>query len=146
MRRYSHIVFGAGFSISLLSPFIHISNLPIVVIASGIGSVMPDLDTRFKHRKALHNILSLAITSIVSLIIALRTGIGWIPAVSFTLGYISHIIGDMMTRRGVAFLYPFRGEYYRLPIILGRSEDLLVNALGIVLGIILIFLGIWRLI
>jgi inner membrane protein len=145
MRRYAHIIFGVGFSISILSPFIYVFYLPVVVIASGIGSVVPDIDTRFRHRKALHNILSLTITSIIALIITLKAGIGWIPAAGFTLGYISHIIGDMMTKRGVALLYPFRGEYYRLPIILGRSEDLLVNVLGTILGITLIFLGIWNL-
>ncbi|MEM4970005.1 MAG: metal-dependent hydrolase [Sulfolobales archaeon] len=144
MRRYTHIIFGVGLSISILSPFIHISYLPIVTIISGIGSVVPDLDTRFRHRKALHNILSLVVTSIVVLIIVLRAGMGWVPAASYALGYISHIIGDLMTKRGVAILYPFRGKYYRFPVVLGRSEDLLVNVLGTVIGIILIFFGIWH--
>jgi inner membrane protein len=141
LRRYAHILFGVGFSLFALSPFLYISQLPIMIMASGIGSIAPDLDTRFRHRKALHNILSLAVASILALTVVLITKIGLLPAASFTLGYISHIIGDMMTVRGVALLYPFKRKHYRFPITLGRSEDPLVNILGAALGIAMMFLG-----
>jgi len=142
LKRYAHAVFGIGFAVFTLSPLLRASELPLIVLSGGMGSLFPDLDVRFRHRKALHNVFSLAATSLAVLAAASLLGLGVAIAASYTLGYISHILGDMLTRRGVAILYPLRGRFYRFPIVLGRSEDLLVNILGLGLGIAMIFLGV----
>jgi len=142
LKRYAHLVLGIGFTVFLLAPFLTASELPLAVLSGGIGSVFPDLDTRFRHRKALHNVFSLAATSIAALAASYFFKLDVIVAASYTLGYISHIFGDMLTKRGVAVLYPLRGRFYRFPLVLGRSEDLIVNILGVALGAAMIFLGV----
>ncbi|MEM2203049.1 MAG: metal-dependent hydrolase [Sulfolobales archaeon] len=145
MNRAAHIILGVGVSIFIISrlfPTLQAIQIPLIVLGGGIGSVFPDLDRRRGHRKILHNIFFLVFFSSLFFIASLYLKIPMIIPTSFFLGYLSHLLGDMMTYRGVALLYPFKSNYYRSPLVIGRSEDLGVNVLGIVLGVILMFFGI----
>ncbi len=141
MNRAAHIILGVGISIFVLYRFSPESHIPLIVLGSGIGSMFPDLDRRKGHRKLLHSIFSLFILSLTVFFIAIYLKIPLTLPASFFLGYASHILGDMVTYRGVALLFPFRNKYYRSPLPLGRSSDLGVNMLGIALGILLMILG-----
>jgi inner membrane protein len=81
-----------------------------VAVAAGIvGALLPDIDTeksllgrfisvgRFGHRTATHSLLALALS-----------GLGvWFPlGRAFFLGYLSHLILDMLTPQGITLLYP----------------------------------------
>lgn len=145
MNRAAHIILGVGvsiFIISRLSPTLQAFQLPLIVLGGGIGSVFPDLDRKKGHRRILHNLFSMFFFSLLFFIISLYLKIPLMIPTSFFLGYVSHLLGDMMTYRGVALLYPFKSNYYRSPLVIGRSGDLGVNMLGIALGLILMFFGI----
>lgn len=142
MNRGAHIVFGVGLSIFILSRFFPIHHMPFIVFGSGFGAVFPDLDRGRWHRKLLHNIFSMIFFSLLSLALCIYLQIPIAIFTSFTLGYFSHLLGDMITYRGVALLFPFRNKFYRSPLVIGRSGDLVVNLFGIALGIIFMILGI----
>lgn len=144
MKRYAHLIMGVGLSLYILSGIVRVSELPVIVISGGVGSLFPDLDVRYKHRKALHNIFSLIISSILVLVLVKIINASVLMAASYSIGYASHLAGDLLTRRGVAILYPLRARFYRIPMPLGRSEDFLVNFIGIALGLLLIFLALRR--
>lgn len=141
MNRAAHIFLGVGVAIFILSRLFPVSQIPFIVLGGGIGSVLPDLDRGKGHRKFLHNIFSMLFFSLLFLSASLYLRIPITIPISFSLGYFSHLLGDMVTYRGVALLYPFRNKYYRSPIVIGRSEDLGVNLLGIALGVIFMILG-----
>ncbi|MEM0439839.1 MAG: metal-dependent hydrolase [Sulfolobales archaeon] len=145
MNRTAHVILGVGISIFIISRLfspLQAFQIPFIVLGGGIGSIFPDLDRKRGHRKILHNIFSMFFFSMLFFMASLYLKIPLIIPVSFFLGYVSHLLGDMMTYRGVALLYPFKSNYYRSPLVIGRSEDLGVNLLGIVLGVILMFFGI----
>lgn len=141
MNRAAHIVFGTGIAFFILARFFPASHIPLIVAGSGIGSVFPDLDRRRGHRKLLHNIFSLIFFSLLLLSGTIYLQLPITFSLAYSLGYASHLLGDIITYRGVAILYPFKNKYYRSPIAVGRSGDLGVNLLGIFLGAILIILG-----
>jgi len=144
LRRYAHLIMGVGLSLYMLSSYVRVSELPMIVISGGVGSIFPDLDVRYKHRKALHNIFSLIISSIIVLILAEMINASMFITAGYSIGYVSHLAGDMLTRRGIAILYPFRTRFYRIPTPLGKSEDFLVNFVGAAIGLLLIFLSLRR--
>ncbi len=56
----------------------------------------------FGHRGFFHSIF------IVLIVVIFLSYFGLSEySFAFSLGYLSHLVGDMMTRSGVAFLYPF---------------------------------------
>lgn len=132
---------GVGLSLYVLSSYSRISELPIIVISGGVGSIFPDLDVRYMHRKALHNIFILIISSILVLILTKIINASMLITASYSIGYASHLAGDMLTRRGVAILYPLKTRFYRIPTPLGKSEDFLVNFVGVAIGLLLIFIS-----
>lgn len=102
MTSRTHIAVGIAASI----PIINTSNLfftPLILI----GALMPDIDVKlkWKHRSFSHSILALAITTHY---IYTFTKVG---AIFFFLGYFSHIVLDMITKKGVRLLYPFKSYY-----------------------------------
>ncbi|MEM0260452.1 MAG: metal-dependent hydrolase, partial [Sulfolobales archaeon] len=96
-------------------------------------------------RVFLHNITSLIVISIT--IYVILTLFGAPPDLlkpvlaGFIIGYISHILGDLITYRGVALFYPFSKRMFRTP--LGSSDSLVVNLIGYMLGFIMIILFIY---
>lgn len=120
------------------------------ILGSLIGSIFPDVDTRYsnihsllrpisvwfsklsRHRGMTHSVFGLiAFSSIVFLFSDGRYEF-WF---GFTLGYISHLCGDMLTKRGCPLLWPLRIAF-RFPIHVSsgsRNEKYLVLTSGFVL-------------
>ena len=121
----SHLTFGAG-SYLCCSQFLAVGfeaqliGLP----AALIGSIFPDIDafnarikqnwiiwiltlpfTFLGHRTWSH---SLFIVVILTLPVIWLDGLGRWLLLSFIIGYVSHILGDWMTPRGVPLLYPVK--------------------------------------
>ncbi len=104
MRRDTHIVF----SLMLISFLLKNGLTPIEsmewVLLTMLGSLFPDLDYWLRkyplmtHRRTLHNLWALMITS---LLIYYLAGDGWFP---WVIGYISHLGLDSLTRVGIDFL------------------------------------------
>ena len=124
---YTHALFGAGLA-SWLDPA-H----PLAASFWGyLGSTVPDLDLKFKHRKLLHNLFSLAL---FSTLVYLVVGKGW-AALDFSVGYFSHLILDSITVKGVWLFWPLYNKSFGLR--LTRSDNLAANALFSFLGILLL--------
>lgn len=115
---------------------------PFLILFSSAGSLFPDLDRRRGHRKALHNLASMLVSTASILFLTSQLGLPLFPALGFLTGYLSHLVGDMMTPRGIAILYPFRDAFYRSPLLLGRSDGFLANFFASSLGAVLIFLAV----
>jgi inner membrane protein len=144
MRSEVHIVFGVGSSL-LSGFFLDIIYAPLLIIGGFFGSLAPDLDLRIGHRRVFHNISFLILMALVILFmsISLRIPYEYIKAlvIGFVAGFVSHLIGDSVTYRGIDLLYPFSKKSFRVP--LGASSSLLVNALGMVIGVSEILLYIY---
>lgn len=125
MRRSTHIIFGVAIAYWILrgDPLI----LSIGLFASAVGSVLPDVDLKFKHRKSLHNLLSIAATAIV-VYFALPVELFRNTVVlGLTLGWMSHLLLDLITKKGVALFYPISGYFFKLGLC--RSDSIACNTL-----------------
>jgi inner membrane protein len=67
----------------------------------------------FPHRGATHTIWALLYWVVMSYLLEQSTGITGIALVS-SLSYLSHLIGDMLTKRGVKFLHPITNKVFRI--------------------------------
>jgi len=67
------------------------------------------------HRQGAHSILSIAAVFCVSSLTVLWEPLGgwWLP-LAITLGWATHIAGDMLTEHGVGILWPYSRRRYRL--------------------------------
>lgn len=84
---------------------------PIAIGLSGLGSLLPDIDHSgsklgrrvpwigkvLKHRGITHSLISLVLVT---------TANKWLG-----LGYLTHLLLDMLTKQGVQLLYPLKGMY-----------------------------------
>ncbi len=153
MQKKTHIAFGLALGTSAWS-FFDFSQADFFIYGAGImlGSVLPDIDHPssfisrkipilpavlslfFRHRTFFHSLLFIGLLALVML-----------PYVSgsfyfgILLGVASHLIGDMMTSRGVQLLYPW-GKFIRFPITF-RTGGVVENIIFWVLSVIIFFSG-----
>lgn len=125
MNSPNHITFGIGFtaiSCSFLDVNIYEPTaLTVTVFASLVadidhpssltGRLIPPISKRinrqFGHRTLTHSIFFLAATTAIASFF--NYALIWFFAL------LSHVIGDMITRAGVAFLYPFSSNRWVIP-------------------------------
>jgi len=67
----------------------------------------------FPHRGLTHTIWALAYWWYMSYLLQVSTGVDSLALIS-TIAYLSHIIGDMLTKKGVKFLYPLTNKVFRM--------------------------------
>ncbi|MCP1146212.1 metal-dependent hydrolase [Lysinibacillus endophyticus] len=67
----------------------------------------------FSHRGTTHTIWALAYWWYMSYLLQVSTGVSSLAIIS-TLAYLSHIVGDMLTKKGVKFLYPLTKKVFRI--------------------------------
>ncbi len=146
MKRSVHafIGFAAGLLVGGASPYTLLCG-----IAGFLGGWFPDYDLRFRHRKLLHNVFMLVLSSYIVFYLVqeafrrLRIGFpGEAPlyiALAFFSGWALHILLDATTKRGTYLLWPLYGKPLRIPIF--RSSSFAANFVGIGLGMLL--LAIW---
>ncbi|RKQ17012.1 metal-dependent hydrolase [Ureibacillus endophyticus] len=67
----------------------------------------------FSHRGTTHTIWALAYWWYMSYLLQVSTGVSSLAFIS-TLAYLSHIVGDMLTKKGVKFLYPLTKKVFRI--------------------------------
>lgn len=124
----THIIFGV--SLTLLSAKFGIIDYSIPNLVLGaLGSLLPDIDHPksvigsrllpisypiskiFGHRGITHSLFA-----IILMMIAIQHyahSASW--AAALAIGYLSHLLGDMMTPSGVPLFYPSRKKF-RFPI------------------------------
>ncbi|SOC43552.1 metal-dependent hydrolase [Ureibacillus acetophenoni] len=66
----------------------------------------------FPHRGLTHTIWALAYWWYMSYLLQDSTGVNNLALIS-TMAYLSHIIGDMLTKKGVKFLYPLINKVFK---------------------------------
>lgn len=125
MMASTHVVFGMAcwgafervHGVSILSA-------PEGMLIAGAASLLPDIDhpssrfgrmvpfisypisAIFGHRGITHSLL-MVVVLLAALVIAGHAG--WFVA-PLVIGYLSHLIGDMLTNSGVPLLWPQRGK------------------------------------
>ena len=106
-----------AFSVSLLTLN------PVVIGYSILGSILPDIDhyksmiSKFiiapyitkvlTHRGFTHSILGFITVTLTTIITIHR----WDIVAGIAIGYISHIVADMLTSQGVQLMWPKRKRY-----------------------------------
>lgn len=125
----SHMAIGAVTGLGI-STFGADALLPLVVGASVIGSLFPDIDHPkskmgrallpisliasmfFDHRGFTHSATAVALLAIVCFALGAYVDYGIIYW-GFLAGYASHILADMFTNAGVELFSPFSNKRYR---------------------------------
>ena len=132
MQRRTHLIFGILFFIVVNSIF----HLPILYgIFALLGSVFPDADLKFMHRKLLHNIWSLFVIVFLGMKFGLLNSTA---GMLFSLGFISHLVSDSLTPTGIMPFWPIKAPRFRWKIRTGSSGEYLFS--GIILLVIVAFI------
>ena len=137
----AHQILAIGLSLYMLRPSSIGETFTIAFLAL-TASTIPDLDSKLDHRKLLHNLFAVLLTSLTIYIVlsAFSSPIAMNPIyhiTSYIIGYLSHIAVDMFTCNGVALLYPVSKKRYR---VFGTSYDNpIYNGAIITLGSILLY-------
>ena len=121
----------------LATGFLCVSNLDCGLtyfVGALAGGLLPDFDLIWEHRKLLHTIL-IPVALVVIGFLDFVSDPGF--AYSLSLGWISHLLSDGVTKRGVAFLWPLNGKFYHLTPkwLRPKSSSRLYNGLLIIVSI-----------
>ncbi|MEM3926432.1 MAG: metal-dependent hydrolase [Desulfurococcaceae archaeon] len=140
MKRYTHVI--TGFTIGVYTASSPLEAGVHGFIAS-IGSMIPDLDLRFKHRKLLHNIF---VPVVVWLLLYIFLGYLKLTmlidkSTLLSIGWISHVLLDALTIRGVYIAYPFSTRRFSLKLF--KSDSLIGNAAISFIAILLLSLKVY---
>ncbi|AFL66496.1 metal-dependent hydrolase [Desulfurococcus amylolyticus] len=138
MKGVTHLLLGAA--IGLYIGYDALSSITASMV-SGTSALIPDLDLHLGHRKTLHNIFALAVFTIMVSIILDHIGVRneLIPK-AVALGWLTHILSDVLNIQGVYLFYPF--SEYSISLKIARSDSMVLNILVSLLSIILIVLRI----
>lgn len=102
-----------------------------------LSSIIPDLDLRFKHRKLLHNIFApLLFSALLNLLLVFLGIYPYYFILALLVGWMSHIVLDMLTKRGVYIFYPILDHGISLKIC--NSNSLFWNSFIIVISLMII--------
>lgn len=132
-----------GFAIYPSHNVSEVNFMIISMIMGAIGAWIPDADLRVKHRVTLHNIFMCLLITIVIYILFINI-LGklaiQIPSINplvlvipFFLGYMSHLLTDLLTIYGVAILWPFSSN--RVSLSKFKSDSFILNAIGVLIAI-----------
>lgn len=126
----------------------------LFMIIGAIGAWIPDADLKIKHRVALHNIFVCLLITIVLYVLFInilgRLAIQLpyihplILVIPFFLGYISHLLTDLLTVYGVAIFWPFSSN--RVSLSKFKSNSIILNTIGILIAISMFFTKLYILI
>jgi inner membrane protein len=117
MLKRTHLLFGA---LLFLALNVRLGYPMLMVVFSLIGSMVPDLDIRFMHRKLMHNLWVLALMLIGGFASGLMNNQ---IAASFSIGFISHLLSDSLTRTGIMPFWPIQKPRFRGPVSTGGLTE-----------------------
>lgn len=152
----SHLTIGIAAGMAIASnQNADIAHTALFIALSGIGALVPDIDTPNskisrklsylrllyavpffwnRHRGLSHSLLILAP-------LCLAAGLSHnIYLAVFTFGYASHIVADMMTRQGAPLFYPSSDNWHVLPYPLRLSTGGIIEKLILLCVIFFILL------
>lgn len=129
MKKLTHLIF----AFLLFSLFNFILNFQIYFsVFAFIGALFPDLDLGFYHRKLFHNLWILMIALSIGFYFSL---IDKTVAIIFSIGFVSHLIADSMTHKGIMPLWPIEKPKFKGPIKTGSIWEyaLMIAMLAVIL-------------
>jgi inner membrane protein len=149
MQGQTHLVGGLTIvgATALIPPITMLALNPASVAGVALGTLMPDIDhphstishvlpfggLGLQHRTWTHSLLLLLVLSGLALFL------GRTFAVAFFVGYLSHLLLDMLNPTGIPWLYPFNKKKQRWArIYVGSTGEYAVLA-----GMILLDLGLF---
>lgn len=106
-----------------------------VIILSTILSTLPDIDLKLElpHRKYTHNVLFALLAGSAAGIVTSVLGLGFeLGFYSVCVGVLTHLLGDLLTYRSFAPLYPLTRRRFSLKLF--HSSDKYVNSVFLLLG------------
>lgn len=129
MTSKTHITTGLVCSL----PFITIQNVSLISMAI-IGAILPDIDLKlkFKHRGITHSIIGYLFISYGLFTRDYEIGL------FFSIGYLTHLLLDMLTVKGIKLFYPLRKNVGLKLVKTNGALDHTIRFLG--LGLIAIWL------
>jgi len=153
MQYKTHIIGGIGLFglfLSVVGIFYSLSELFLGVIFVLVGSLFPDIDYHksklgkyffylnygVKHRGFLHSFFGLIFIVLLFLFLTQYTAVPLIVLIAFLLGFVSHMLLDALTKKGIRPFYPFKFRI-RGPFRTGKIEENLLLGLLLV-GIVLL--------
>jgi membrane-bound metal-dependent hydrolase YbcI (DUF457 family) len=79
-----------------------------------LGIMIPELDFRTKkyNHKIFHNIWFLVVIAIT----AIELGVSKTPLAMFSIGFLSHLVSDALTKDGIEPLWPIKKAKFNGPI------------------------------
>ncbi|MEM2021621.1 MAG: metal-dependent hydrolase [Zestosphaera sp.] len=108
-----------------------------VILLSSVLSSLPDVDLRLElpHRKVTHNVFFGIGFSLAAGYVASYLGYSFeLAFTSFLAAFITHLVGDLMTKMPFKPLYPLSRTPASLRLF--RSDNGFVNTAFLVLGVI----------
>jgi membrane-bound metal-dependent hydrolase YbcI (DUF457 family) len=127
MNKNVHLLYAFIF----LFPFIKINiNSIVFILFSFAGALIPDIDLEFGHRILLHNFVIVAIF----ILLMIYNKVPEMIIISISIGWISHIILDVFTFKGVKIF--LLGPWIKFPI-----NERIIKFIGLILfGLIITIL------
>jgi len=147
MMFYTHLVF--AFLLGLLSiQYLHPANQILFIIIVLFGGILPDIDHPksvlgskvkiigwlFKHRGIFHSLLILPVIAL--LLSYFNYSFISVPLI---IGYIAHLIGDIVTKEGLMLLYPLSNFRINGFIRVGGLLEKLIFLAMLILSVYLLF-------
>ncbi|MBN2203142.1 MAG: metal-dependent hydrolase [Candidatus Aenigmarchaeota archaeon] len=129
MQKVTHLIF----AFFVLTIFGFVLNFPIYMsLVAFVGVLIPDIDIKFKkfHRKVFHNIWFL----IILLFLGFRFFFfDQLTAIVFSIGFLSHLMADSLTHRGIMPLWPLEKPKFNGPVRTGGFGEYLIILIMLVL-------------
>lgn len=122
MQKITHLIF--AFFVLIIFGFV--LNFPVYMsLFAFVGVLIPDIDTKFRrfHRKLFHNVWFLVICLFIGFSLGLFDRIA---AIIFSIGFLSHLIGDSLTHRGIMPLWPIERPKFNGPVKTGGFGEYLI--------------------
>lgn len=128
MMGHTHALIGAAAALGIATAAHADANTTyLLVAAGGLAALVPDIDhpraplrrklglvgnialSRLKHRGITHTLLAL-----VAVGAAAMTALPPLFGVVVTVGYLSHLLSDMLTVSGLPVFWPYRDDNYHI--------------------------------
>jgi membrane-bound metal-dependent hydrolase YbcI (DUF457 family) len=122
MMSITHALFALALSVVL------VLDIPLAII----GGIIPDIDylVGMEHRAFLHSFL------FIGLILAVFVGRSPKKTISFTIGYLTHLVLDVITPQGIMLLYPWQ-KFFTLNLV--GSYDPTMNLFLLLLSLLVLW-------
>jgi len=145
MLARTHLFFGIFLGLIFVK-LIEMHNPILFVVVAAIAALIPDADhqnskigrwfifSRFmKHRGFLHTIFAVILFAFILLLF--NAGI---YILAFVIGYLSHLIIDMLTYQGIALIHPFSKTRIKGFIKTGKIQETMIYVILLLADIILL--------